>query len=444
MQLERDELFLVGGAVRDLLRSIYLNIPTEVSSDLDFATPYTPMEIANRLTNLGLPVIPIGVSFGTIQTIYHNKKVEITTFRCKESYTKNSRKPKVVFGKTIQEDLARRDLTINAMALNKDGEIIDPFNGLDDLVNGILRTPINPDNSFSDDPLRMLRICRFVSRGYGRPNKDTILSMTKNSELIKTISAERVFEEFTKILMSNKAIEGLKLATKTKLIKNLFPELQRMINFRKNQGEWHSKNVWGHTLGVVENSIKKPELLWAALFHDIGKPSTYKVTESGIHFYGHEEASACIWNQVAKRLRVSNNFNKYVGELIKEHMQPSLLTENVSNRALRRLIAKLDNKIDDLFELSKADITSHRKDRVVKKITKLWILKNRIDDIREREDIPRLKLPKGTGNLLMNALGLKEGKELGSIMKTLNEQLINGDISLQEDLVLAARKIYHG
>jgi putative nucleotidyltransferase with HDIG domain len=438
------ELWFVGGFVRDYLLNRFHNdlkhpldpyIPF-VYSDIDFATSAKPEETISILEKNGLKAIPIGMDFGTIQTIVDDKKIEITTFRSNESYTKGSRKPSVVFGKTIEEDLARRDFTVNAIAMSKEGLLTDPYEGHSALIQGLLMCPIDPKESFSDDPLRMLRACRFHAKyaGLARLEAEAITSL---SSRIHDISAERIFEEMSKILVLPHADKALRLMVDVGLIKEIFPELQTVVDFKKDQGKWHYKDVWNHTLQVVKQAEPILEVRWAALFHDVAKPQTYSIEDSGVHFYGHEGLGAKFWNSIADRLKVSTEFKEHVYFLIAEHLQPSLLSANGgTSKSIRKLIAKAKTKekLDNLFHLSMSDITSHNPTIVEDKKKKCEELKQKTDSIFT------IKLPHGTGTVLAAELGLG-GKALGALMRQLTESLVDGTIT-QDDIVKEARRIH--
>jgi poly(A) polymerase len=410
--------------------------------DVDFATSARPERTMEILKLAGMKSVPIGIEFGTVQTFLGSLKVEITTYRCSESYTKGSRKPSVVFGKTIQEDLARRDFTINAMAMTRDGTIIDPHGGFMDLCEGLLWTPGDVEVSFGDDPLRMMRAARFTARGIASPSWQVGEGVKRLAHRIKDVSSERIFDEMSKLLMSRDPGAGLHFMAEEGLIRHIFPELQIVIDFKQNQGKWHSKKVWEHTIGVVEQSAPILEVRWAALFHDVAKPQTYQETDTGVHFYQHDWKGALAWEGVARRLRVSNEFRDHVYTLIYEHLQPSLLAEQgASDKALRRLAHRLGDKLDNLFHLSIADITSHRPDIVSEKTKNCRALKARIDELLKQQDIVRIKLPSGTGTVLSQALGLKPGPELGKLMKALEQKLIDGELTMESDFVAAAKEL---
>ncbi len=453
-------------------RAEVLSKATADEMDVDLATSALPEKTMQILQDMGLKPIPIGIEFGTVQVMvpvpyvtiggrpfcevfsgHWKTKIEITTFRSSESYKKGSRKPAVVFGKTIEEDLARRDFTINAMAMKRDGTLVDPFGGMADLIQGIFGTPIEPEISFSDDPLRMLRACRFHAKSCGIDGP-TARAMEKLAEKIKEISAERVFEEVSKILMTPTPSRGLQLMADTGLLRQVFPEQQSVVDFKQNQGKWHSKLVWGHTLQVVDSSPEILAVRWAALFHDVAKPQTYSETETGVHFFGHDHEGAKVWNIVADRLKVSSDFKERVFFLVDQHLAPAFLAsqgpEHVTDKALRRFARECGDRLDDLFHLSLADITSHKPETVAEKKANCLAVRERIVKLLAAEDVRKLKLPSGTGTVVAEGLGFKipvrgkDGERLGEIMRTLTQKLVDGEITLESDFVAVAKELYHG
>jgi putative nucleotidyltransferase with HDIG domain len=467
-EVDGHDLYFVGGFCRDLLEArlkdqiwqTSYSHPTanathpkyeekvweKVNSglaDVDFATSAKPEETISILESNGLKTIKIGIEFGTVQTFINDMKVEITTYRSAESYKKGSRKPSVVFGKNIVEDLARRDFTCNAIAMDKDLNITDPFGGQTDIEESVLFTPIDSEISFSDDPLRMLRCCRFVVKGFGTSNTINA-AMLKLAPRIHEISQERIFEEVTKILLADKDAVGWGFATmeESGLLREIFPELQTVVDFKQNQGKFHSKLVWPHTVQVIKNCPLKAETRWAALFHDVAKPQTYSETETdGVHFIGHDKMGADIWEVVATRLKIGNDFKEYVRFLIFEHLTISQLCrqDNVTDKTLRRLIfrAKTKERLKDLFDLSRADITSHNPVIVKDRLDKCDILEDRIWKLMEK-DILTLKFPKGTANQISEHLGIL-GVSLGKVMKVLIQRLEDGEISLESNLITEAK-----
>jgi len=450
-----EELYLVGGCVRDFfLHSVAsdpricrepLLTPYE-PKDLDFATSAHPEKIETILKNMGWPTYPIGIEFGTIATKLAQYDVEITTYRSKESYIRGSRKPSVVFGSSLEDDLKRRDFTVNAMAMGADGKIIDPFCGMMSLMEGILLTPAeDPKIPFSEDPLRMIRGFRFESQlnvGMHKLEYDAIRELKKE---IHNISVERIFSEMTKLLMTKKPGETLQSMGECGLLGEIFPELQVVIDFKQNQGKWHSKRVWPHVIDVVDNSPQIPSVRWAALFHDVCKPETYTETETGVHFYQHESKGAYVWNHIADRLKVSTEFKREVNYLIYHHLRFSQLCSvypsMVSKSALRRFIRDCGPYMDNLYYLSMADITSHRPDVVAQKRKQCSELKEQIDAINKECDITKLKLPTGLGRIIAKELNISHGPELGIIMRRLNDRLVAGFLDDEPDFIAAAKEI---
>lgn len=467
-----EELFYVGGFVRDYLKAwfdddlyacnqrqwpqdfpprfpvlnVFWNDVEDGKIDVDFATSAVPNKTMEILEKAGLKVIPIGVEFGTIQTIVSGTKVEITTYRCQESYKKSSRKPSVVFGKVLEEDLARRDFTINAIAMDKNFNRIDPFGGFADLITGILETPIEPEVSFGDDPLRMLRFARFWARGIATPGAIAGKAAEKMAKEINTVSKERVFEEMTKILVAPQADNGLKLLASTGLLAEVFPELEVVRTF---QTKFQSKDLWDHVCKVVVQTPPDPVLRWAALFHDVGKPDTVREFKGEVSFHGHEARGAEIWEEVANRLKVGNDFKEKVRVIIAESGQFTSLTDNsrreVTEKAVRRFIRNVgEENLDNIYKFTMADMTTSNDAKRARMQTALTNLKNRIDDIIEKDNIPQIKLPKGLGLEISEALGIKPGPMLGVIMKMLLQKRIDGIIDANADFIQEAKNIWIG
>ncbi len=447
-----EELYLVGGSVRD---KVIFDIdhrrkapakPFE-PKDLDFATSAVPEKTQEILRKMGMPVIPIGVEFGTVATKLAQFDVEITTYRCKESYTKGSRKPAVVFGTSLEEDLKRRDFTMNAMAMDSDGNLIDPFHGSQSLVQGQFFTPAeDPTEPFMEDPLRMIRAYRFESQLPWivlHDKEHQVISKLKAE--IHNVSAERIFAEMSKLLMGSHVRPALEHMGESGLLGEIFPEVQKMIDFKQNQGKYHSKLVWPHVLDVVHNSPPILEVRWAALFHDIAKPDTYSETSSGVHFYQHEPIGASQFNGIADRLKVSSDFKQEINFLIYHHLRmPNLcVSKSVSKSALRRFIRDCGPYLENLYLLSKADITSHHPNVVQEKRHKLDELKATLDKIIEECDVRQLKLPKGLGKEVAAALNLPHGPALGRVMRRLNDALVAGTIAEDGDFIAAAKDFHH-
>lgn len=448
------ELFFVGGFVRDLLLarmhddldinpncdmhecSFWMRVDSG-EIDTDFATSARPEETIRILEGAGLRAIPIGIEFGTIQTILDGNKVEVTTFRCDESYTKGSRKPGVVFGDNIEDDLRRRDFTFNAVAMRKDHSIIDPFGGHHDLVTGLISTPDEPHISFTDDPLRMLRACRFVARGMGGMDQSTAWACSQLRHNVHQLSAERVFEEMTKLLMSKHPSKGMEALAEFGLLRELFPELSSVRDFREDQGKFHHLPVWEHTMLVLDSSHASPTVRWAALFHDVAKPMTWSRKGNDVHFYKHDRLGSEVWEDVADRLKTSKDFKEHVSQLIFEHQN---VRGAMGDKAIRRLIHRLGDRLQDLFLLREADIIGHKPSLMKSSLDDLTQLVRRVQAVQDEGSV-HAKLPRGTGNLVAEALGMKPGPELGAIMKQLQQMVVDGELSPESDFVAAARRL---
>jgi len=429
-RLADKEIFLVGGYVRDSLLG-------KKSNDFDFATNALPEETIAILSTNGLKAIPTGIEFGTVQTIIDDEKVEITTYRIQESYQKGSRKPYVVFGSKLEDDLVRRDFSINSIAMKEDGTLIDPFNGEQDLRDGYIRTPGDAFKAFSDDPLRMLRACRFVARGFGEIDHETYLAMVKSSELASDLSVERVFDETTKLLLSPDPAAGLRLMSISGLIYVLFPELQVLFDFTEFPGDEHHLSVWEHTLATVEYTDARPELRWAALFHDVAKPVCWAMIKDRTTFRDHSITGHEIWKTVARKLKTSNSFRRTVSTLIVEHQ--SLPNTSIKTKGLRRLIHRVGVNMPDLLSLVEADIRAHHPRIVECSLAALAQTKGRMDHELEVGPEVTNKLPKGTGDVVMKSLGLRPGPELGVIIRRLQKMMIEGTVTVESDFAKVAK-----
>jgi poly(A) polymerase len=414
------EAYLVGGSVRDML------LDTE-PKDYDFASPLTPEQVMHRLHLYALPVIPIGIEFGTVATIIDERPIEITTFRCTESYTKGSRKPSVVFGTSIEEDLKRRDFTINAMAMASDGRLIDPYGGLSDLQAVQLCTPLDPKVTFQEDPLRILRAARFVSKlGFITDSQLDLAAAEARAEL-RSVSGERVKAEMDKILVGPNAAGALAWLAGWYILDEILPELRPLIASGRHQGSYHSKNIWEHTLSVVHQAPAEPIIRWAALLHDIGKPSTRTEKDGEVHFYRHEEVGARMFATIAPRFHFSNEDYVQIFNLISNHMVASLYDSGWSDGAIRRYVRTYGELVPKLLALSAADITSHREDRVAEHLARLDEFRTRIAAVSVEEATVPL-LPSGIGNDIMARFNLKPSGEVGEIKRMLEEAILDGKL----------------
>ncbi len=419
-------LYLVGGAVRDQLRGL-------TPKDLDYATAATPPETKEILKKAGLPVIPLGEAFGTIATLIpepegERRQVEITTFRCAESYKKGSRKPQVVFGKSIEQDLKRRDFTINAMALDDGGALVDPFGGRAHLESKKLVTPSPAEEIFGEDPLRMLRAARFISQLGVEPAPEVRAAVEARAGDILTVSRERWKQELDKLLCGQAAGAALVFLATHRLLSFLLPELHAMLLLTgKPQGRYHSKDIWEHTLKVVEGAPPRAAVRWAALLHDVAKPQTRTETDGEVHFLQHAELGAEMFDGIGDRLRFGREERKRVRFLIQAHLRPNLYQKTWSDSAVRRLAEDAGDYLEDLLALSKADITSANPNRVAQGLANVTALGDRIEGLRQAEALTP-KLPAGLGTLIHEQLGVPLGPQIGVLRDSLLEAIREGKL----------------
>ena len=417
------ELFLVGGPVRDrLLR--------RTSPDLDFATNATPPETEELLAQpwphaRRVTIYKVGERFGTIGAVIDGRRVEITTYRG-ETY-KDSRKPEVEFIGSLQEDLSRRDFTINAMAMSPDGNIIDPFGGRSDLVGRYIRAVGDPVDRFKEDPLRMLRAVRFSCQLGFDIERETYFAMCRKARALQKISWERKADEMTKILLSPRASEGLKLLHNSFLIDYIIPELLPMIGLRQ-RGDYHHKDVWRHTLQVVANTQPDLALRWAAVLHDIAKPSTKSVENGEVHFFGHDMAGAEIARHVLLRLHYSTDLVDQVTKLVRMHQRINLYESDWTVGAVRRFVREAGDELPLLFALSKADITSQREAKVAARMALVQQLEERVEELRTQEETEKIKSPLD-GNELMAIFGRPPGPWIKDVKERLLNAVLDGEIS---------------
>ncbi|MCB9202710.1 MAG: HD domain-containing protein [Flavobacteriales bacterium] len=428
-------VYIVGGFVRDLLLGI--NSP----KDIDFVTEGSGIKLAETVhKNLNTKSkISVFKRFGTAMIRHEDIELEFVGAR-KESYSEDSRKPFVESG-TIEDDQKRRDFTINALAisLNPDnyGELVDPFNGINDLENKILKTPLEPEITYSDDPLRMMRAIRFASQLNFTIEQSSLDAISSQKERIQIVSKERITTELNKILLSKKPSIGLKLLDDVGLMKYIIPELVKLKGVEELEGQSHKDNFY-HTLEVVDNISAHTDnlwLRWSALLHDIGKAPTKKFVKNiGWTFHTHEYVGSKMAKTIFKRLRLPlGNDLKYVQKIVRLSSRPiSLITENVSDSALRRLLFEAGNDLDDLITLCKADITTKNTTKQKKFKQNFEKVELKIKELEERDRIRNFK-PPITGEEVMNTFNLTPGKTVGKIKDSIKNAILDGIIPNEKE-----------
>lgn len=423
--------YVVGGYVRDY----YLERLQEGELDIDFVTVGSGIklakEVSNRIEGSSLAVYK---QFGTAQVKAGKLDLEFVGAR-KESYRKNSRKPIVEDG-TLEDDQLRRDLTINALSwsLNKEnyGELIDPFNGMEDLKNENIKTPIDPYQTFSDDPLRMMRAIRFASQLNFRIEESTFEAISEMSSRINIISKERIIDELNKIILSDHPSLGFTMLFKTGLLKEFFPEMNELHGVKEVSGIRHKDNFW-HTLKVLDNVIELGAdlwLRWAAIMHDIAKPPTQRFQEGiGWTFYGHDALGAKWTKRIFRRLGLPlDERMRYVQKMVRLHLRPiALVSDEVSDSAIRRLIYEAGDDIDDLMKLCRADITTKNEYKQERYQKNFDYVEQRIKEVEEKDRIRNWKNPL-SGDEIMEALDIKPSPKVGVIKEAVKEAILNGDI----------------
>ncbi len=422
-----EELFLVGGYVRDMLLA-------RKTEDYDFATSARPELTKDILESNGFRAIPIGMEFGTVAAVINTGSeptpIQITTYRCAESYRKGSRHPDVVFGSNLEEDLVRRDFTVNAIAMDENGVIIDPLGGRKDLKGKIIRTPLNPEETFSEDPLRMLRAFRFACRLGFSIEKKTLEAIGEEHHRIMDISRERWKMEMDSLLTAENGIEVarvLQMMRDTEILQDMIPRFREMFMLSGiPQGKAHYGDIWEHTLDVIMNTNGDTACLrWAALLHDIGKPPCRTVDKDGnTHFYGHEKIGSDRVNETADSFRFSKREKKCLSFLVKNHMRPVLYSDEWSDRAVRKLAAESGEYLGPLLDLAQADIAAHAEPYSSDGAARMAELRERLH--RLSPDTHRRVLPRDLGKVLMKRADEVSPPEIGVILSNLEELTYQG------------------
>lgn len=432
-------VYVVGGFVRDYYLD-RLSFDQDQIVDIDFVTVGSGIDIAREVSNqLNADNLSVFKQFGTAHINYEGLDLEFVGAR-KESYDRDSRKPVVEDG-TLKDDQLRRDLTINALSwsLNKEdyGKLIDPFHGIQDLKKEIIRTPVDPHQTFDDDPLRMMRAIRFATQLHFHIEQETLEAISEMAPRIDIVSKERIIDELNKIVMADKPSIGFALLFKTGLLHQFFPEMPRLHGVEEVKGVRHKDNFW-HTLEVLDNVAESGGdlwLRWAAIMHDIAKPATQRFAKGvGWTFHGHDAIGAKWVKRIFRRLGLPlDERMRYVRKLVRLHLRPiALVDEEVTDSAIRRLIYEAGDDIDDLMQLCRADITS-KNDRKVRRYQRNFdIVERKIKEVEKKDRIRKWKNPI-SGEEVMEAYDVKPGPIIGKVKDAIREAILNGDIPNEHD-----------
>ena len=423
------ESYVIGGYVRDFF------LKRGIAKDIDIVAIGSGIDLAEQVASLlpNKPKVQIFKTYGTAMLRYKDVEIEFVGAR-KESYSEESRNPEVSEG-TLEDDQNRRDFTINALALSLSeanfGELLDPFNGIVDLENGILRTPLDPDITYSDDPLRMMRAIRFASQLNFTIEENSLVAISKNVERLEIITRERIVDELNKIMSSKKPSVGFLLLEETKLLQQIIPELIDLKGVEEVEGQKHKDNFY-HTLEVVDNISKHTEdvwLRWAALLHDIGKAPTKKFSKKvGWTFHSHEFVGSKMVYKLFKNLKMPlNNKMKFVQKMVLLSSRPIVLATDVTDAAVRRLVFDAGDDINSLMTLCEADITTKNPKKFKKYHQNFEEVRSKIKEVEERDRVRNFQ-PPVSGEEIITAFNLKPCKEIGQIKEAIKEAILDGKI----------------